>query len=330
MSDPISVPGKAVLAGEYAVLWRGQGLVCAVDRYLVCKAERAPRDTVSALGLRWAEGEPELAEFRFVRAAVAQARAHLVERGLEPVPLTLQLTDMLREPDGTKLGLGGSAASVVAAFRAVLSVSGVEADNARVYALAASAHARAQIKRGSGLDVAASTFGGVLLAARFVEGAPPPEIVRLPPWPGDATPFALVFSGRSASTPSLLGAVDAYAKREPGHFAVFLDRSHAACARLAEAIRRQDWSEATEAVRLAGDALDDLGERSSIPIAIDAHRALARRARAAGLAAKVSGAGGGDCSLVAGDPAKIRAFLSDCAARGERAFPLRLATSPSP
>ncbi|MGC4122335.1 MAG: hypothetical protein QM765_48690 [Myxococcales bacterium] len=327
MSDPspnilVRVPGKLLLAGEYAVLAGAPGIVAAVERHLTCAARPAARFSIEGAGARWEEGG-EVGVLTFAHEALRATRDYLAGHGRVLPPLALTIDDELRAPDGKKLGLGGSACTCAAVVSAALASVGQSLDKPLVFKLAATAHASAQKKQGSALDVAAATYGGVLFTWRFEATplvaawkagpvafamavdrteAPPVERLREPP------ALLLVFSGKSASTPSLMKQIEAWAVKEPKGWAEFIAFSSAACDRLRKALRTCDDAAMREALEAAGEQLQVLGDRSATPVVTEEHRVVAEAARRFGCAAKVSGAGGGDSCVALGRPEAIEAL----------------------
>ncbi|MHC4391964.1 MAG: mevalonate kinase family protein, partial [Planctomycetota bacterium] len=198
----VRAPLKLVLAGEYAVLDdRGEAVVAAIDRYVEARAERIqnapgagePRCEVSAPGLwegaielsgpdpatgaldREALGPEDAERLRFAGEALALGYQYLAELGLPLSPVRLRVDSRagtLEAPTGErrKLGLGTSAASVVATLGALLAVHGVPIDRPTfrnsLLRIAIAAHTTVQGGRGSGVDVAAAVTGGVVCYRR--------------------------------------------------------------------------------------------------------------------------------------------------------------------
>jgi len=258
----IEAPGKLFLFGEYAVLEGAPAVVTAVDRYVrVRSSDQAYRVVGPA--------EPDLDLPRAVERATGRRLG-----GLE-----VDLSDMFAGE--AKVGLGSSAASCVALCAAVL---GVE-DRDAVFAAALRAHRDYQGGRGSGADVAASTWGRTQIVAPVGETLRRREVAL----PAGLNVVA-VWTGRSADTRAYVDAV----RRTSGA----LEGLHRLAAEAADAFATADASRIVELARAYDEALGALGEAAGVPIRIDAHARIADVASELGAAAKPSGAGGGDVSLV--------------------------------
>ena len=325
------VPGKLMLAGEYAVFGGGPAIACAVRRYLECAAEPAQRWTIAGNGKRWEEGGPDVPELHFAREALSVAVEYLSGRGPAPAPVAIAIDDDLRAPGGEKLGLGGSACTCAGVVAAVLASAGRPVEQELVFKLAALAHGLAQSRPGSAVDVAAACFGGTIFTRRFdlapltaarrtgtagfaaaVERTECPAREQLREPPG----LLLVFSGQSASTAALVEQVEGFAGRERKLFAEFMARTSASCDRLRRALEARDGPGMFEAVKTAGGLLEVLGEQSGVPIVTPAHRAIIGEAEALGIAAKVSGSGGGDSCIALGSPEALDELASALEAKG--------------
>jgi phosphomevalonate kinase len=324
----VLAPGKAMLAGEYGVLAGGPGIVAGVGRHLECAAFTATRLAIEGPGWSWEQGSAEPRELRFGLGAHRIAAAYLEGKGLEVAPLKLVLRDDLRATDGSKLGLGGSACTCVGVVAAVLARSGLEQDRTLIFKLAAVAHATAQGGAGSALDVAASTFGGTLWTRRFAVDdllaasrvgsdrfAEAVDLAELPHRERLAQPWSLtlVYSGRPASTPALVQQIERFAARSPQDHARFLARTRSACEQLRQAIASKDMEGAREAMRAAEASLEELGCQAGVDLVTLEHHRILALCREAGAAAKVSGAGGGDCCVALsaeGDLAKLQQRLT--------------------
>lgn len=282
-----SAPGKVMLAGEYAVLEGHAAVMMAIDRRAHARVD---------------------AELQELSPLLAAARDVLAERGLADAAerLAHMVVDSseLTSTNGIKLGLGSSAAAVVAAIGESLAEaqderSGAiavrpERDRAQaraqskaaLHALAHEAHARAQAARGaagSGADVAVSVYGGVVRVTPRAGGVPAVEPIALP-----GVELVFVWTGEAADTVPLVARV---VTTPPAERAAHLAAIAAAADQLA--------TDPVAAVRAGGAAVRALGELAGVPLWIPAHTQLSALAEALGGALKPTGAGGGDVALAA-------------------------------
>ena len=303
-------PGKLFLSGEYAVLWGAPAVLAAVSPGLQAAFELRSDGEIAlrvpggaSRGVR--QGDridwrgPE-APARFARRALELALGDSA-RGL-----SLRMDDGARGPKNQKLGLGGSASAAVLAAAAGRLARGLSIGAAEVFPVAAEAHWEVQGRRGSHGDVAASCHGGLIRYLRWPlerSPRPPPEISALPDC---GLELALVFSGRSAKTPSMVSAVEAAFSAEAR--ARFVAESTALTDALCEALAHRREADARRALDAAGDLLARLGQQTGVEVVTPTLARIAHVGRAHGLAAKVSGAGGGDGALLAGfDPEAMTA-----------------------
>lgn len=197
----------------------------------------------------------------------------------------------LHDEAGRKLGLGSSAASMVASQGARALARGEDlADpmvRANLFRGVREAHAHQQ-RGGSGVDVAAAVHGGALRYATDGKDAVV-RPVELPP----GLVLRAFWSGTSARTSELRARVDALLDRSP--LALSRLRLHATVA--ASAVNARD---ARAFVRAAGDygrGLDALGRAADAPIVPPAFAELAALAEPLDAAFLPSGAGGGDVAV---------------------------------
>ena len=272
--DLVSAPGKLFLVGEYAVLEGAPAVVAAVDR------------RVTGRFVPGAEASSPL-----IAAALRVVREHLVDAFPEGAPVLDSSSLMAGD---RKLGLGSSAAVAAAAVGAILQAAGrdLEESDAIAFKLAFEAHRVAQGGRGSGADVAAAVYGGILRYER-PRGAEP-RIGFLPPLPAELVVFS---TGSPSPTVDHLRAVERLAAHDPDLYAArILDLRTAAEAFLG-AHEAENPRALIAAADAAGAALDAFGRDADFPIVIPALGFAAKLARELGGAAKPSGAGGGDVGV---------------------------------
>ncbi len=268
-------PGKLLLSGAYAVLEGAPAIVMAVDRYAIA-------DTSSS--------EPQPAAE--VLAAIGDA----------PAP-RIDVRDLYEGP--RKLGLGSSAAVLAASLGAIALARGADLSRphvrASIFQQARRAHARAQ-KGGSGVDVAASVFGGALRYSVRGDDSPEVRAVSLPP----GVRVVAFWSGFSARTSELRARVDAIvpSTRAP----LFRELCEVAMS-ASEAVGVANGPAFVDALRRSVRALDALGQSAGCPIVSPAIRESYPVAEMEGAAFLPSGAGGGDVSIYVGMTPPSEAFL---------------------
>jgi phosphomevalonate kinase len=300
-------PGKVMLAGEYAVLDGSPSLVMAVDRYAYAVATDAHE-----LSERDGWLTPEL------DAALTLARQEsLVATSISARVRPATLFDGTR-----KLGLGSSAAMCVAGLVAAVAASGMEPSEpdvrSRVMRVALRGHRTAQ-GGGSGLDVLASTIGGVFCTA--IHDGQPVQIEPLR-FPVGAC-WRVLWTGEPVSTRAFVARVRELAHCDRESYRTLMGRLRAEAERFRDALRNDDARSLVQAVGATGNTMDALGQRAGIPIVTDAMRALMARAEALGCAVKPSGAGGGDIVLaVSASTEAMESLLSECPSLGVTALDL--------
>jgi phosphomevalonate kinase len=288
----IGAAGKLFFAGEYGVLHGGTAVVAAVDRRVV--AHFVPGGAPSS---------PVVAE------AIAAVRAHCAATGASLPDGAPEIDSGSLSEDGRKLGLGSSAAVAAAAVASLLEVADVdvEAEQWLTFVLADRAHRAAQAGRGSGADVAAAVFGGVLAYTRPEVGAP--TVRPLNP-PAAVTPV-VVGTGAPSATVDQVRAVERLAARDPGAHARRLREIRCAADAFLTAYETGDGPALLGAVRAAHEALAALGRDADLAIVTPALEAAAALAAELGGAAKPSGAGGGDVGVAFfADPDAAQRFRS--------------------
>jgi phosphomevalonate kinase len=223
----------------------------------------------------------------------------------------------LHDDAGRKLGLGSSAASMVASQGARAVLRGEDPLDplvrANLFRGVREAHAHAQ-KGGSGVDVAAAVHGG---AIRYATDGKDAHVrsVELPP----GVVLRAFWSGTSARTSDLRARVDALRASSP--LALASLRMIAAVA--ASAVDAGDARGFILAARDYGRGLDVLGHAADAPIVLPAFAQLAALARDEDDAAFLpSGAGGGDVAVWLALTPPSAAFVDAAGSLGMRPLPL--------
>ncbi|PSK26876.1 phosphomevalonate kinase [Nocardia seriolae] len=350
-------PGKLFIAGEYAVVEPGcKAVLAAVDRYVTVtatagdrrRADITVRSDIAFGTTRFERYDGVLrpvgsvgGELGRVVAAIEIVDRWAIESG-HPVPAVEVVIDSTLHEGGTKFGLGSSAAVIVAVIGSLAACYGLRPTPMQLFRLALLAAVRVD-SRGSGADLAASTFGGWIayhspdrdavralhdrVGVREAVSAPWPGLaVRRLPQPGLAT-LAVGWTGTPASTAGQIARADAWDHAE-AHYAAFRHDSERCCTALESALRIDDTAGVLAQIRRSRRLLRELDVATGIGIFTKRLSTLCATAEELGAAAKPSGAGGGDCgiALLAGADRARAAELNDrWRVAGIRQLPLEVA-----
>lgn len=333
MNATASAPGKLVLLGEYAVLEGAPALVLATAQRARVRLSPLPTGP-SQLHARplferellfewtpqgcpdWRRNELTTAD-RGRLAWLGGLLEGLALRGWWPrQPVAAELdTRAFHGADGRKLGLGSSAALTVALAGAGAAAAGAGREPSLEELVAL--HCALQRGSGSGIDVAASLYGGAL-RYRLEQGRPRAQPVRLPA----GITLLAVASGIPVSTPAALEHLHQWASAHPEAWADLRCRLMTAASDGAAAV---DAGAAELEEALAGFArcLEELEAVSGLgEVCGDVHASPRRLAAEAGAVYKPSGAGG-DLGIVAStDGARIALLERRATAAAVPHFPL--------
>lgn len=280
-----AVPGKLMLAGEYAVLQPGGlALAFATGQLVQVVAGAAPEPRLHAFD-RWFEITAQatgLAQMAWHAGQIAAQRWQLSPE----VAVELRVAGQI---GGQKVGLGTSAAVTVAMLRAVLAAHGQRRSDAEIAQAARDAHASGQ-GGGSGYDVTAIAHGGVICYRRQPDRAEPLA------WPGELAVAAL-FTGQAAPT------ADALARR--ALLQPFLPQIQQAAEELLVAWRGGAVAPIVAALARCEDASEQAAAAVPGLLTPAVWRAKAHCAEHR-VQARTSGAGGGDCVLAVGRPRDVQ------------------------
>ncbi len=285
MNDvPVSAPGKAFLIGEYAVLEGSPALVAALDVRAVAHAYEGAQGSMPVSAV--------------VRCAHQRVKDYLAARGEHDIGRPPVVETGGFTMGSRKLGLGSSAAVAASVIGYHLTAAGLDPYDPSVredaLSLALAAHAEAQGGRGSGADVAAAVLGGLLrFQDRKARTTPMPHWVHI----------GFVDAGAPAVTSQFVAQVQSAAAAQPGAYADAMGLLSGAVDQFLTAFKDSpDPKTSLAGLALAtakhNQGLRALAQMSGAPIMTDAIETIVREAEADGLAAKPSGAGGGDLVVV--------------------------------
>ena len=314
-------PGKLILIGEYAVLEGATALVCAVDRYAestICSSQdKSFILNAEAIGINdfhfnfdkygcvvfFSRVNDEIRrKLTFFKSTIEYVYSYFKNSHIQ-LPffnVTITTDAFYSEKLKTKLGFGSSAALTVSLVRALFAFSGTRHFNEeiqnKIFRLSMAAHHHAQSNLGSGIDIAASAFGGVLeykVALNIRAEQLAPKTVST--W--DEMKPLVVWSGDSESTRKMVAGVSKLKKSKPDMYkkviGKLIDTSQLGCQAYSERSKDKFLSAVKEYYHL----MNELGEKSSMPIISNVHREIATIVETKGGVYKPSGAGSGDIGV---------------------------------
>lgn len=315
-----------MVAGEYAVLEKHHTLVAmAVNRFVYATIVDDGKHTLDLknLGLhdvRWTfEGGSVVLDhsdtrLRFVHQALEVVLTYAAEQGIDLSKFSLTIASALDDESGVKYGLGSSAAVTTAVVAAVLRLLfNEEPTKELLFRLAAVAHVRTQ-GNGSGADIAASVYGGMIEYTSFQADwlleadADARSITDLvtQDWPYSSIAPVHVpknihiyvgWTGSPASTFRLVDKLLVLKQTNRALFDTFLQRSEEAVQLFLRGMKENDVEAIYQGVEANRHALAQVGVEADVPVETALLKQLSNAARAVGGAGKLSGAGGGDCGI---------------------------------
>lgn len=339
MEVEVKAPGKVMIAGEWAVLERQPCIVAAVDKYVKAGVEDADciivdlpdfdvrgKKAVFNGETIWETGyvsNYEKDRFVFTEKAIETTLKYLHQKGVK-----VKGFHLVTESDKSfvktsadrieKIGFGSSAAATAAVVAALLTFHGIDLKKKEnkllTFKLACIAHYLAQERVGSGFDIAAAVYGGLIWYRKFDDewlrkglekGMTIAKIV-LANWKGlEIEPLktpkdfrlCICYSGNSASTTELVKIMGNF---KTGKLAVYdglMKNIGKVVERLRQAMRKGDKGKVVEMVKENRKLLLELGRYSGLLLETNELRMIADLAEKNGAAGKFSGAGGGDCGI---------------------------------
>ena len=296
----ISAPGKLMLFGEHAVVYGRPCLVSAVDTRLSISIKKISQKKVKikALQVGITDFQKSLESIRlqgqslqsvdkrccFVEAAIGNfyRKYGLKYGGKYELDSGFELE--IKNGFSCKYGLGSSSAVTVCMIKALSEIFGMKLSKKEIFDLAYKAVLQVQ-GVGSGFDVAAAVWGGILFYRSGGKKIIPLNVKKLP--------LVIAYSGTKADTPTLIRKVQSLRFKRSNYVEKMFDKIEKAVEKGKRDLERENWENLGKLMTKNQELLAKLGV--STP-KIDKLIKSALKAGAYG--AKLSGAGGGDCMIV--------------------------------
>lgn len=314
-----------LLTGEYAVLDGAPAVTVAVGGPAIASVQPAAAwQLCTRPGAEWLAFAPQLPDRLLWRGETTAQQTALPEAVFveclrrwpdellgQSLQIRLDTAAFVKAVAGAphKLGLGSSAALVVAMVAALLGACGARAGPAELRTACLRAHRAFQQGRGSGVDVLTAIHGGLLVCTPDRDD-PHAEVLQ---WPANLH-LVLVWTGRSASTPALIARYDEFRTRRASVFQRETERLRDAARQAATAWRSGELTSVLDATANYARCLRLVDEAGAVGIWTQEHRRYAEVAEQSGAVYKSAGAGGGDLGFALTDSAEVaerfRAALS--------------------
>lgn len=289
-----TAPGKLVLSGDYAVLLGAPAIVLSVDRYAVCTYEAMDRlgwllESLPSNEEHHFRDLDELMEAQY--SSVQSLFASFAKLGILAPNAHFCVDTSSFYHQNTKLGIGSSAASLVATAKVIETLSERSFSFDDLYRM----HGELQGSNGSGLDIAASIHGGVIVYQNKHA-----ESIELHP----EIYFSYVYSGYGTTTGQMLDRFNLWRKKaDCGLIHNWLEAARSVVD------YTDDPDEFVRAISHQTDLLERMDNDAKLGIFSSEHQTARSLAKNEGLVYKPSGAGGGDMGIAIGtDPEAIQRF----------------------
>ena len=278
MKIKVSAPGKLMLLGEHAVVYGYPCIVTAVDKRLYVEAEIINKKDDEII-------TPQVKESRFVLETIVEFK--------EKFKIKKSVRVITNGDFSHNVGLGSSSAVTVATFVALSSLFKAAISRREIFDLSYKVNLKIQ-GVGSGFDIAAATYGGILY---FVSGGKVIEPLNI-----DSLSLVVGYSGIKADTPY-------YVRRVAETFKLKQQK-------LQEIFKKISKLVELAKISLTRKNFEDLGKLMTenhnllrkLGVSIDILDKMVEAALdASALGAKLSGAGGGDCMIALVSKAKKQA-----------------------
>ncbi|MEA3354942.1 MAG: mevalonate kinase [Patescibacteria group bacterium] len=290
----VSTPGKLMLFGDHSVVYNRPCIVASVDQRfeVVVEKIKGKEMVVQAPGVGIYDyrkdlnklGETRITkELRFVEVVVREFYSKRTFGGIKI---------KTKNHFSSEHGFGSSAAVTVGLSKALFELKGIKISNKKLFDFCYKVVLDVQ-GVGSGFDVAAALYGGVLY---FVTGGRKIEKIKVPNFltseSSEPSYIVVGYTGIKADTPTLVRQVAELKRHDPEKIEKCFDEITKIVKKAKISLEKKDWKRAGELMNENQVKLEELGVSS---VELDNLIKAAREAGAYG--AKLSGAGGGDCML---------------------------------
>jgi len=279
-----SVPGSLMLLGEHAVLCGSRAVVCAINRYITVTLIPRNDQIININSPLFGECQQEINSihivppFQYVLTAI-KTYSQQLKNGF----------DLLIESEiSPQVGLGSSAAVTVATLSVLEQWLCSRHPNSESLFNDAKQIVQKVQGTGSGADVAASIFGGVI--AYRMNPLTIKQLVNIPP-------LIVIYSGNKVSTKDVVQQVTSFQNKHKNLFHHLYNSIDECVQNAIEAINNGDWPRLGELINIHQGIQDSIRVNNKILSEL----IFTLRQHPDVYGAKISGAGLGDCVIGLGN-----------------------------
>lgn len=337
----IKVPGKLFIAGEYAVVEKGQSaIITAVDRFIYLRIQetRKPYGKIFSKDFtkkpaRWTRNrnrfwlDKQNYRLQYIRSAIHTTERYLYEQGVPLQLFNLDIQSELKSDRNKKLGLGSSGAITVGTIRALLQFYGLKDDDLLVFKLAVLTQMNLKMNSSFG-DLAAASHTGWIQYQNFDHNFVLKRFKKIPTsklvhsnWPSleiiklsvsDQVNLIVGWTGSPASSNRLVGHVQNKKEQSKKEYQEFLKMSKKSVVLLANSLKRNNQRGIKKAIIQNRQALLEMGKQTKLIIETNELKKLINLANNYHAVAKTSGAGGGDSGIAfVFKPGELESLIED-------------------
>ena len=281
----VSTPGKLMLFGEHSVVYDRPCIVAAVDQRFLVTVEKieGKEMIVQAPGVGIYDyrksldklGETRITkEMRFVEVVVREFYNRHKNGGIKIET---------KNHFSSEHGFGSSAAVTVGLVKALFELENIKINDKELFDFCYQVVLNVQ-GVGSGFDIAAALYGGVVY---FVTGGKEIEKFEVP-----YLEFVVGYTGIKADTPTLVRQVGELRRRNFKKVDKCFDKITQIVKKARISLEKKDWEKVGELMNENQVRLRELGVSS-----VELDRLIEASMEAGAYGAKLSGAGGGDCMI---------------------------------
>jgi len=275
----VSAPGSLMLFGEHAVLKGAAAIVASIDKRLLVGIRSRQDDLIKVNSSPFGLYETSLAKlsiekpYTFLLAALIRLKGHF-SGGLD-IEIESEIS--------SDIGLGSSSAITVALIRALTQLLTIDMSLEEMHQLAYQVVNDVQ-EYGSGADLAASLFGGVIYYRR--------EPLTIEPL-NHLFPLKVLYSGYKTPTQKVIRFVQEGYHRYPELYQKIFFAIDLCSLEAKNAIKKKEWAKLGQVMNINRGLMKAINiENRNLRILLDflsEHPGI--------LGAKISGSGLGDCVI---------------------------------